>query len=93
MATILIDGRDGSGRGFRAVDETLLCRHDLVVDNDHEHTQVVEYCFLGCVGEAHITNHPDADSYFCRYHVHRSVHVTLKEWPAGLDGTLGHLGS
>jgi hypothetical protein len=43
--------------------EAALERHDSIIDNDHEYTQIVEYFVPGDYRRA----------------VHRSVHVTLKQ--------------
>ena len=56
----------------------LLIKRDGVVDNDNEYTTTVEYCLLGCSGQAHKTGRPDAQGHFCNLHVHRSAHVRLK---------------
>src|ERR1043166_5810648 len=66
------------------VEESELQRLDGRIDNDNETTQTVEYCLINCPGEAHKRGTPDADSHFCNLHVHRSVHVTLKQ-PLSLD--------
>lgn len=63
------------------LDEVALLKTDTLVDNDHERTITVEYCLVDCGGPAHQTGIPDAASHFCDQHVHRSVHVTIKEWP------------
>lgn len=60
-------------------DESELIKREGSIDNDNETTQTVEYCLIGCEGEAHKTNTPDSVSHFCNFHVHRSVHVTLKK--------------
>jgi len=72
-----------------ALDETQLVKHEIVVDTDHEHTTAVEYCLIGCDGPAHQTGTPDALGHFCAQHVHRSVHVTIKQWPDGLGAIVG----
>ena len=64
------------------MDEALLEKREAVIDNEHEHTVVVEYCLLGCDGPSHITGQPEAVERFCSKHVHRSAHVVLKK---GLD--------
>lgn len=74
------------------LDEVFLRRREDVVDNAHEHTVAVEYCLSGCQGEAHRSGQATGTGCFCERHVHRSVHVTLKEWPAGMTGVLGDLG-
>lgn len=94
MTTTLIhilrpDAGDGRGRVEDDVDETALVKTEGLVDNDHERTTTVEYCLRGCPGIAHRTGIAEASSYFCAQHVHRSVHVRLKEWPAGLGGDVG----
>lgn len=45
------------------MDASALERRDSVIDNDHEHTEIVEYFLPGDYARA----------------VHRSVHVTLKQ--------------
>lgn len=89
MALIPIDRKQG--RGVEQVEESILIRHDSLLDNAHEHTQVVEYCLRGCEGQAHHTGVPDQPSHFCDRHVHRSAVVTIKEWPEGLGGFIGEL--
>jgi len=61
------------------MDESLLAKHEDVLNNANEKTTSVEYCLVGCKGPAHITNVPDSEAHFCGQHVHRSVHVTLKK--------------
>ena len=63
----------------------------VTIDNAHEHTTTVEYCLRDCAGEAHRTRIADGPGHFCARHVHRSVHVTLKEWPDGMGTALGSL--
>lgn len=64
------------------MDEALLEKREAVIDNDNEHTTVVEYCLRGCDGPSHVTGEPEAMERFCSKHVHRSAHITLKK---GLD--------
>lgn len=71
------------------MDETALVKLEDRIDNAHECTTIVEYCLKGCEGPAHRTGIPDAPSYFCSQHVHRSAAVSLKEWPEGLAAVLG----
>lgn len=61
------------------LEESVLLKTERTLDNDNEHTTSVEYCLASCVGDAHETNRPDSPSFFCKYHVHRSAHVTLKK--------------
>lgn len=61
------------------LDESLLIKHEGVVDNDNEKTSVVEYCLAGCHGPAHLTGKPDSETFFCYQHVHRSVNIALKK--------------
>lgn len=70
-------------------EEAALIKRDLLVETDHERTTAVEYCLASCGGRAHATEISDAPGHFCDRHVHRSVHVTLKEWPDGLGAILG----
>jgi len=72
-------------------DESALIKKETLVDNDHERTTTVEYCLVGCDGQAHRTGMPDAPSYFCAKHVHRSVAVHIKEWPSA-NGAIGSFG-
>jgi hypothetical protein len=67
-------------------DDSSLLKTEGLIDTDVERTTWVEYCVLGCDGLAHRTQQPDAESLFCRQHVHRSVHVTLKQ-----AGVIAHL--
>lgn len=73
-------------------DEAELLKHDDVVDNDHEHTTVVEYCLKDCPGAAHQTGQATGAHCFCERHIHRSAHVTLKRWPEGMSGAIGQFG-
>jgi hypothetical protein len=66
------------------MDEALLEKREIIIDNKHEYTTVVEYCLKGCDGVAHRTGVPEQEFYFCAQHVHRSVHVTILEFPEGL---------
>jgi len=61
------------------MDEAQLIRRDDVVDTDIEHTTSVEYCLTDCQGAAHRTGQASGTGCFCERHVHRSVHVTLKQ--------------
>ena len=61
------------------IDESLLVKTRGVIDNDVEHTEIVEYCLLGCDGAAHRTGRPEGTACFCPQHVHRSVAVALKQ--------------
>jgi len=70
----------------------LLIKRDGVVDNDNEYTTTVEYCLLGCSGQAHKTGRPDALGHFCNAHVHRSAHVRLKRNVSALGGAGGFCG-
>jgi len=65
--------------------ETLLQKKTGVVDNENEHTTWVEFCLAGCKGAAHQTGKPDARSFFCSKHVHRSAHVKLKKLPQAVS--------
>lgn len=60
------------------MDEALLIKHESHIDNENEKTDMVEYCLVGCSGEAHKTGQADVPNCFCVHHVHRSAHVTLK---------------
>jgi hypothetical protein len=64
------------------LDDSLLLLKVVEVDDDNEHTISTEYCLMNCPGEAHMTGEPDASGYFCCLHVHRSVTMQLKKWPA-----------
>ncbi len=72
-------------------DEAQLLKRTDVVDTDNEHTEIVEYCLLGCEGPAHRTGLPDAPGLFCGWHVHRSVHVALKRGVSA-ESAVGGLG-
>lgn len=63
------------GGPITEMEERFLDRKDSVVDNDHEHTEIVEYFVKGEPVRA----------------VHRSVHVTLKRGIGleAILGTLG----
>ena len=78
-----------NGAGVRLegdVDESLLVKTEQRIDTEDELTTTVEYCFLDCDGDAHQTGVADSPHCFCRHHVHRSGHITLKKWP-GMEGT------
>lgn len=50
----------------------------------------IEYCLLGCSGEAHQSGKPDArEGCFCGQHVHRSVHVKVHKIPAAMSAIQG----
>jgi hypothetical protein len=61
------------------MDDTQLIRRDDVVDTDNEYTTSVEYCLKDCLGPAHRTGQATGTGCFCERHVHRSVHVTIKQ--------------
>ena len=67
------------GGAITEMDEAELKKIETVIDNENEHTISVEYCLSDCSGAAHQTGQPDAPSFFCSKHVHRSAHVTLKK--------------
>ena len=73
------------------MDESLLEKKTGSVDNENEYTTWVEYCLLGCPGQAHQTGTADAPTHFCSQHVHRSAHVTLKK-PVFAFGEAASLG-
>ena len=60
-------------------DESTLTKSSGTIDNDIETTTWVEYCLANCPGQAHQTGDPDEVHLFCAHHIHRSVHVTLKQ--------------
>jgi hypothetical protein len=60
-------------------DEAQLLRRDDLWDTETEHTTAVEYCLVDCPGLAHQTGQATGTGCFCERHVHRSVHVTLKQ--------------
>lgn len=62
-------------------DTSLLKREDRWEDDDRI-VEAVEYCAADCDGIAHQRNAPQGDGCFCAQHVHRTVHVTAKRWPA-----------
>ena len=66
-------------------DESTLRKTEGVIDNEIELTRVVEYCLPACEGSAHVTGQPDAPHHFCARHIHRSVHVHLKQGNAALS--------
>lgn len=68
------------------MDAALLERRDDSIEDDEKIVAITEYCQSGCEGNAHQTQRPDSPSHFCDRHVHRSVHVTLKKWPEGMEG-------
>ena len=80
------------------VEESLLVRIELQFEDDNERTTVVEYCLASCDNPVHDrANREQREArwdaldkktaiVWCERHVHRSSHVQLKRWPAGLDG-------
>ena len=77
------------GGPITEMEEAKLQKKTAVVDNANEHTISVEYCLAGCDGSAHRTGVPDARSFFCSKHVHRSAHVTLKRLPPAVSEIAG----
>lgn len=71
------------------MDESQLQRLDTVIENTVEHTEIVEYCVLGCEGLAHVTGQPQGDGCFCPHHVHRSVNMRLKQGVAAISAVQG----
>jgi hypothetical protein len=61
------------------LDESLLIKHDKVIENINEIIYPIEYCLKGCKGPAHVTGQPDSAFCFCFQHVHRSAHIDLKK--------------
>jgi len=70
------------------MDDRGLLRKDVVIDNEEEHVTAVEYCLLDCADKSHVTGLATGSGCFCRLHVHRSVHVTKKRWPEGIEGQI-----
>jgi hypothetical protein len=70
MTKINVDFKDG--RGIFQMDESELTRKDSVIDDVHEHTEVIEYFLKGKGHE----NLPAAERAIVA--VHRSVSVGLK---------------
>ena len=71
------------------MDESALLKRVDVVEDDSQRVEAVEYCLLDCPGGAHRTGHPEGMGCFCPQHVHRSVHVTVKQVPEfTISGTL-----
>ena len=71
--------------------ESALRKRVDVFENADQRVEAVEYCMLDCPGAAHGTGRPatDAQGCFCPHHVHRSVHVTVKQAPEfTISGTL-----
>jgi hypothetical protein len=60
------------------MDDAALVKTEVLIENDHERTAVVEYCLLGCDGPWHRTHQGDGEGVFCAQHVHRSVSMHLK---------------
>jgi hypothetical protein len=54
------------------MDDSLLAKHEEIVDNENEHTVATEYRLEGEL-------------------VHRSVHVTLKKVPRGMEAVTAAL--
>lgn len=73
------------------VDESLLQRYDYVEENDDIKIEAIEYCRLGCLGEAHKDGVARGDGCFCPLHVHRSVHGTIKRLPQHAEGVAASL--
>lgn len=69
--------------GQRLVDDLLPARVSVQETEDYR-TTATEYCLRDCSGTAHATGVPDAPEYFCGQHVHRSVDVIMKRWPAAM---------
>jgi len=63
-------------------------RVDVLEDADRR-IEAVEYCVRGCLGMAHVSGVATGLGCFCPDHVHRSVHVTVKQVPEfTISGTL-----
>lgn len=79
------------GITLEQIEESRLQRREGVVDDEREHTEWVEYCLIGCEGQAHKTEVPDSESHFCDRHVHRSAHRRLKTglFAIGTQGKVG----
>lgn len=75
----LINITQDGGKTLQQVEESTLQKRVDMVDNDNETTTTVEYCFVDCQGQAHISGDPDSHSHFCNKHVHRSASVLLKD--------------
>lgn len=73
-------------------DDAELVKRAERLEDDEMIVDTVEYCLPSCDGRAHMGNVPDATSHFCDRHIHRSVHVTMKQWPAGLGAVIGDFG-
>lgn len=73
------------------MDESTLIKTEVVVDNENEHTTIVEYCLAGCDGPWHRTHQGDGEGVCCAKHVHRSVDMFLKRGLeiSGIAGGLG----
>ncbi len=87
LVHIVVDGVESD------VDESSLQRKDTFHDDADATVRTVEYCRIGCQGNAHTTGVADSADMFCAKHVHRSVHVDVKRWPHGMSGLAGAFGS
>lgn len=80
--------RDGSNE---LIDESLLIKREYVAEEDDDkRVDVLEYCLVGCAGKAHQIFAGGTE--MCLFHVHRSVHVTMKRWPQGMEGVMSGFG-
>lgn len=73
------------------MDEALLQRHDLQIDNEDHRLDAVEYCVRDCQGQAHITGIAQGDGCFCERHIHRSVDLHVKRFPVECGGRAASL--
>lgn len=87
MIHIVCDGVESD------VDETRLQRFESTTETEESIVRTVEYCWTTCDGQAHDTRIPDSTSHFCHYHVHRSLYVDVKRWPAEMGALAGGFGS
>lgn len=73
------------------MEESALLKTEGTLDTEVERTTWVEYCLKDCADPVHQTQQPSQPEFFCPCHVHRSVAMTLKQWPDGLGALLADL--
>jgi hypothetical protein len=84
LIDVVLDKATGA---LTQLDDSLLRKLEKVHANtDDLRVEWTEYCLRDCPGAAHVTGVDDAASFHCALHVHHSVHVTMKKWPAGAMG-------
>lgn len=83
MITVLLDRTTGV---LTELDEAQLQRYDSVYEDDEIRLDLIEYCLVGCEGDAHKTGVAQGDGCFCEKHVHRSASGQVKRWPVEASG-------